>query len=93
MIYRPGANNPADFMSRHPVKSQCDRDRKVAEDYINYVCTASVPKAVAVQDVVTATAEDPVLVKVIQCMRDGKWYQHDGLAPYEKLCGELSGTA
>ena len=92
VIYRPGANNPADFISRHPVKSQCDRDRKVAEDYINYVCTASVPKAVAVQDVVAATAEDPVLVKVIQCMQDGKWYQHDGLAPYEKLCGELSVT-
>ena len=74
------------------MKSQCDRDRKVAEDYINYVCTKAVPKDVALQDVVTATAEEPVLVKVIQCMRDGKWYQHDGLAPDEKLCGELSVT-
>ena len=25
-------------------------------------------------------------------MHDGKWYQHDGLSLYEKLCGELSVT-
>lgn len=92
VVYRPGANNPADFMSRHPVKSQCDRDRKVAEDYINYVCAASVPKAVSVQEVATATAGDPVLVKVMRCMRDGRWYKHIGLVHYEKLRGELSVT-
>ena len=46
LIYRPGrdAENPADFMSRHPSSSQLD-GQNLAEDYVNFVCTNAVPKA------------------------------------------------
>jgi len=43
-VYRPGADNPADYMSPH-VASTSERDMKVTEEYINYVCETAYPKA------------------------------------------------
>lgn len=46
LIYRPGkdAENSADFMSRHPSPSDVEPPN-LAEDFIRYVCSNAVPKA------------------------------------------------
>lgn len=51
LIYRPGndAENPADFISRHPSPSDVDPPN-LAEDYVHYVCSNAVPKAMTLEE-------------------------------------------
>ena len=69
LIYRPGkdAENPADFLSRHPRPSDSEL-QNLAEDHVNYVCTTAVPKAMTLEDIKRTTkvdAEMQALIKVI----------------------------
>ena len=46
IIHKAGKDNPADYMSRHPVidqRSNDDRSQKVSEEYINFVFSNAVP--------------------------------------------------
>lgn len=70
--YRPGHDNPADYMSRHPVSIARQPDNYV-EAYVNFVMTTSLPKAVTLETVKSATAADHTLQKVIQMHISGKW--------------------
>ena len=46
IIYRPGKNNPACFLSRHPeLTCKSDDVSKIAEDYVNFVVSETVPKS------------------------------------------------
>ena len=74
-VYRPGADNPADYMSRHPVASTSERGRKVTEEYINYVCETACPKALSHIEVIQATQQDPMLQNVIKCQQTGLWHE------------------
>ena len=47
IIYRPGKNNPADYLSRHPeLTCKSDDVSKIAEDYVNFVVSETVPKSI-----------------------------------------------
>ena len=53
IIYRPGKNNPADYLSRHPEsfsKSSTDVSH-IAEEYINFIVLESVPKSVTLKEI------------------------------------------
>ncbi|PFX14591.1 putative 115 kDa protein [Stylophora pistillata] len=70
LIYRPGkdAENPADFMSRHPSKTESE-ERNIAEDYVNYVCNQAVPKAITLQEMKLESEKDTsfqALIKAIE---------------------------
>ena len=54
-VYRPGrdAENPADFMSRHPSSKPVEQN--VAEDYVHFVCNNAVPKAMTLEEIKQAT--------------------------------------
>ena len=65
VIYRAGADNPADYLSRHPVKHSKHTQEKLAEQYVNFIALNSVPKAMSLQEIVKATNED----KTLQCLR------------------------
>lgn len=45
--YKPRENNPADYLFRHRdiTTKQSRREEKVSDEYINYVFTTAVPKA------------------------------------------------
>ena len=59
VIYRPGHDNPADYLSRHPThQPPSDREQKTAEEYINYILSTSTPKAMTIDEVATETAKD-----------------------------------
>ncbi|XP_046328438.2 uncharacterized protein K02A2.6-like [Haliotis rufescens] len=74
IVYRPGADNPADYLSRHPVQiCASHREEKIAEEYINYVVTTAIPKTMTTDYVAKATRNDPVLQAVIQALNTGNW--------------------
>ncbi|CAB4008236.1 Hypothetical predicted protein, partial [Paramuricea clavata] len=52
--YKPGENNPADYLSRHPDRTnkQTRREEKVAEEYVNYIFTNAVPKALTQEEII-----------------------------------------
>ena len=61
VVYRTGANNLADYMSRHPIPPSCTYGRRLTEEYIYYVCDTPCPKAISPRNVIRATEEDYML--------------------------------
>ena len=91
VIYRPGHDNPADYLSRHPTHlPPRGREQKIAEEYVNYILSTSTPKAMTIDEVATETAKDKTLTIVIQAILTNKWHGvEDGAtwSPIEK--GEI----
>ena len=77
VMYRSGKDNPADYMSRHPriTTQHSSREAKVAEEYINFVTTNAVPKALSVDEIKSATKADSTLQATIAAVRSGQWYK------------------
>ena len=61
--HRPGKDNPADFMSRHPkpVNSMHEIENS-AELYTNYICSNAPPKAMTHEEVKLETKLQPSLL-------------------------------
>ena len=90
LIYRPGrdAENPADFVSRHP-SSTASEEQSVAEDYVNYVCTNAVPKAMTLEEIKQETKRDAEMQAVIKAVETDQWSNPE-VQNYKKLKEELS---
>ena len=98
IVYRPGKTNPADYMSRHPPQAVDRRESRLSrrtEEYINYVTSSSLPKAMTLQEVKDHTARDPVLQEVIRKMH-GHWPklkdEQPAQAPFNAIKDELTIT-
>ena len=77
IIFKPGKDNPADYMSRHPAQQQaCSREEKIAEEYIQYLTDNSIPKAMSLQQVQEETRKDNTLQAVLSAVRTGQRYKH-----------------
>ncbi|KAL5011216.1 hypothetical protein ScPMuIL_011700 [Solemya velum] len=73
--YRPGADNPADYISRHPVYQQpSSREEKIAEEYLHYVVTTATPKSMSTEEVARETENDPTLNAVIEAILNNRWF-------------------
>ncbi|CAC5425643.1 unnamed protein product [Mytilus coruscus] len=76
--YQPGRDNPADYMSSHPI-AMCDKkqshEEKVAEQYVNFITNQALPKAMTLSEVKCATMADKTLQKAIELSRNGKWFE------------------
>ena len=57
VVYKPGSNNPAYYLSRHPTRTS-QKQQKLTEQYINYLTRNCVSKAMMLEDTKTATDED-----------------------------------
>ena len=88
VIYRKGACNEADYLSRHPVVIQNENlTSRSAEEYVNYVTNSSVPKSMTLDEIKKATRNDPVLTKVKNSLKEGKWDKSDqSIKPFRTLC-------
>lgn len=78
--YRKGADNPADYMSRHPICSQAGdstRATKVAEEYVDFIASHATPKAMTLTEIKTETLRDPILQEVSTLIRDNTWHKID----------------
>ncbi|CAB4037225.1 Hypothetical predicted protein [Paramuricea clavata] len=72
--YRPGKDNPADFMSRHPKPVNfINETENLAEIYANYVCSNAIPKAMTREEVKLETKLDPLLQKVVTAISLNNW--------------------
>ena len=77
VLYRAGADNPADYMSRHPMNftKPTSKEEKIAEEYINFLTDTSVPKAMKLDEIKQATQVDPTLQAVFQAIQSNTWPQ------------------
>ncbi|KAJ7375806.1 hypothetical protein OS493_038670 [Desmophyllum pertusum] len=73
-----GADNPADYMSRHPDSKQSQTTSHLSriDAYVNFVTTNAVPSAVTFQDrVKDVTAADETLQNLARVITSQKWYE------------------
>lgn len=75
--YRAGHDNPADYLSRHPLKATETgrREEKVAEEYVQYVSVNAVPKAMTIEELKNATQGDLTLQAIVEAVRTGQWHE------------------
>ena len=81
VVYRSGADNPADYMSCHLLTGpHADPEDEDAGDlYVNFIATHAVPKAMRIDEIKSATLSDSTLQEVASRVHSGWW--HD---PYPK---------
>ena len=101
VTYRPGDGNPADYLSRH-LESNRPHKRSVAEEYVSYVAQHAVPKAMTLEEIISATRTDATLQAVKACLLSQKWHtakhlfphaNHNDLNSFAKIKAELTDTS
>ena len=74
VVYRPGKDNPADYLSRHPdPHPKAYRAEMEGEEYVNFVAINAVPKAITFEEVQEETLKDEVLQQVASAIERNKW--------------------
>ncbi len=71
--YAPGRDNPADYMSRHPISETAPRDERATEAHVNFVADHSTPRALSLDQIRTDTKLDDQLAEVISVVESGRW--------------------
>ena len=75
MQYKAGKDNPADYLSRHPMHQDTSgRAEKIAEEYVQYLIDRTTPKAMTLEEVAAETANDPTLSIVLAAAQSNHWY-------------------
>lgn len=93
VVYKPGADNPADYMSRHPdpKQSQTPRHLSRVDAYVNFVITNAIPSAVTLQEIKDATATDETLQNLARVITTQKWHEvGKDVGQYQQIKQELS---
>ena len=77
IVFKKGADNPADYMSRHPMSMQMlehTRASKVAEEYVNFISLLATPKAMTLEQIKTETLKDNTLQQVSAHIKNNSWH-------------------
>ena len=74
IVYRPGKDNPADYLSRHP-SNTANEDTRAMEAYVNLVSGTATPTAMTLESIQQASQADPTMRKLAHIMENGKWHQ------------------
>ncbi len=90
VVYKPGSTNPADYLSRHPIKPSYKQQR-MTEEYVNFIALNSVPKAMTIEEIIKATDEDQVLKGVRAAIKINN-FDYDIVKPFKHVKDELSVT-
>ncbi|XP_037572338.1 uncharacterized protein K02A2.6-like [Dermacentor silvarum] len=90
-----GPSSPSDYLSRHPVNSTepFRRMESVAEQYVNFIVSHSLPRAMTIKEVTEATLADPVINSLKQALKQpqkGKHWKNTTLQPFSRIATELS---
>ena len=72
IVHTKGTDNPSDFMSRHPSMDR-DATEKQAEEYVHFISTHAVPKAMSLQEIQRSTKADPTLQKLAEFIHSDNW--------------------
>ena len=92
IMYKSGANNPADYLSRHPTHESKRKQEKMTEQYINFVTQNSVPKAMTLEEILDATNDDAALTELRDAIKTNKW-DSPAVKPFKAVKNELTSTA
>ena len=79
LLYKPGASNPADLLSRQPATPAPDISIGAEADtqYIQAIATDAIPDRLSLAEIQAATQEDPVLKVVHDAIHSNAWPHHD----------------
>ena len=95
--YRAGKDNPADYMSRHPVRAPENttdyKEQKQREKVVTSIVRKNLPESLSVEKVREATVNNPVLLEVMDIVQYGNGesrYKSEDLRPYKLVRSELS---
>lgn len=95
-MHRPGKDNPADLLSRKPLKSDIDQEieHQSVEMYVNHVFEQSIPRSVSQGDIIKATNDDAIFQELIQRIRGLKVNnKHRMSKHFDNIFHEMSVTA
>ena len=92
IIYKSDANNPADYLSRHPTHvSKHKTQEKMTEQYVNFVTKNSVPKALTLKEIIDATNSDVTFATLRDAVKTNKW-NSPIVRPFKAVNNELTST-
>ena len=77
IIHIEGNHNPSDFLSRHSANKDETTHSKMAEEYVNFLSAAAVPKAMTLEEIKKATSEDITLQHLADIIRQQSWNSID----------------
>ena len=85
-------------MSRHPIRTPGNttdyKEQKQTEQVVNSIVRRNVPESLSVEEVRKATANDPVLLEVIDIVQNGngesRYTTKEDLGPFKLVRSELS---
>ena len=72
VMYRPGPQNIADALSRL-TQEISNESKNVAEEYIRYVAETAAPRAIPIQEIEEASAEDEEIAMLRKCVQTNDW--------------------
>ena len=86
--YKAGADNPADYLSRHPGSSIDSYEiAEETEALINFVTQFAVPKAMTITEISEATTADRTLQGLRAAIRTGHW---EAVKQYKPIKDEIT---
>ena len=91
VVYKPGKDNPADFLSCHPTLESVSKYAIMADEYVNLLALSAVPKAMTMREIQTATNADKVLQSLRAAICCNMW-DSDLVMPYKNIKEELTVT-
>ena len=91
VVYKPGATNPADYLSRRPIQLN-RKQQHLTEEYVNFIASNSIPKPMTMDEIITATNLDRSFQGLQAAIKINKW-DYDIVTPYKKIKDELTVTS
>ena len=88
VVYKAGIENPADYLSRHPVKNASKEQSDMVEDYIKFLTNAVVPDTSTLDEINEAAQQDRTLRALRAALKTGYW-NIDDLKQYQKIKEEI----
>ena len=73
VVHTEGSQNPSDFLSRHSGNNEDDKQGALADEYVNFLAGAAVPKAMTLDEIQEVTTNDATLQCVAELIRTQAW--------------------
>ena len=89
VVCKPGKDNSADFLSRHPTLESVSKHANMADKYVNLLALAAVPKAMTMREIQTSTNAEKILQSLRAAIRCNMW-DSDLVNPYKNIKEELT---
>ncbi|PIK48013.1 hypothetical protein BSL78_15114 [Apostichopus japonicus] len=83
----PGRDNPADYLSRY--HSHPESHNAMIEDYVNYICSNAVPKAMKFEVVQSESKQDSEIQALCSALKSGDW-SDENVRDYRHMKNEFT---